>query len=113
LCKKAGARITATDEVLLRQVNPKWMEDGEPSSQSFYPWRDIDECCMSVDRGSMTSAADAFDLFTKPMPAGFAQASIGVWGITVAEVDASDLSVWDDPIVSGRGEAGEPRSRRC
>ena len=27
-----------------------WLDDGEPSSQSFFPWRDVDDDCMSVDR---------------------------------------------------------------
>src|SRR5215207_3847498 len=41
MCQKNGDRIRVPDEILIRQVNPAWLDDGEPSSQSFYPWRDI------------------------------------------------------------------------
>lgn len=100
MCNKNGPRIPSSDEVLIRQVNPAWLDDGEPSSQSFYPWRDIDEDCMSVDRGSLTTAADAFVLFTSPRPQGFEQPSAGAWGLTVAEIEADGVSAWEDPVAA-------------
>lgn len=98
MCAKAGPRIPRSSEVLLRQVNPSWLDGDEPSSQSFYPWRDLDEECLSVDRGSLTSAADAHRLFTAPSPTGFGMASMGVWGVSVEEVEDAGLSSWDDKL---------------
>jgi len=74
-------------EVLFRQVYPNWLtEDGQPSSQAFYPWREVDKGCLSVDRSTLTTPAEAHALFTAPKPAGFEQASAGVWGLSITEV---------------------------
>lgn len=99
MCEKNGARVSASGEILFRQVNPGWFaQDGEPSSQAFYPWREDDECCLSVDRASKTQADAAYTLFTAPRPAGFGGTSAGVWGISVQEVDDANVTAWDDPV---------------
>lgn len=108
MCQKNGDRIPGSDEILIRQVNPAWLDDGEPSSQSFYPWRDIDEDCMSVDRGSLTSPAAAFQLFTAARPDGFGQPSAGAWGLAVSEVDVVGLSAWNDPVAATSDTPANP-----
>jgi hypothetical protein len=89
-------------------VSPAWLDDGEPSSQSFYPWRDVDDDCMSVDRGSITTPAAAFQLFTAARPGGFGQASAGAWGLSVAEVEAAGLSAWADPVATTSDAPANP-----
>ena len=99
MCAKSGPELIDEGEVLLRQVYPAWLsEDGEPSSQAFHPWRDVDEGCLSVDRGSMVSAAAAFARFTAQPPLGFGQPAVEVWGLSVGELRAKALSAWADPV---------------
>ena len=58
---KRGPELAEGAELLLRQIFPDWLKDeGVPSSQSFQPWRTIDDGCLSVDRGSLTTATKAF-----------------------------------------------------
>lgn len=98
MCTKNGSQISNLTELLLRQVDPAWLDDeGEPSSQNFYPWRDIDHGCLSVDRGAVTTAAAAHSLFTAPRPDGFGKSSQGVWGLGVSELSTIGLSAWEDP----------------
>ncbi|MBK8251750.1 MAG: hypothetical protein IPK82_03670 [Polyangiaceae bacterium] len=99
MCEKAGERLTSQEEVLFRQINPGWLdEDGEPSSQAFYPWRTVDQGCLSADRSSHTSAEQSFLLATALPPLGFGLDSVGVWGLSVAETDDLSLSAWSDPV---------------
>ena len=99
MCTKRGPELAEDAELLLRQVFPDWLKDeGVPSSQSFQPWRTIDDGCLSVDRGSLTTAAKAFALFTTPKPDGFGQGASEVWGLTVEEVRARTLTAWSDPV---------------
>jgi hypothetical protein len=89
------------EELLLRQVYPAWLEeDGEPSSQAFYPWRDVDDGCLSVDQRSLNAEDVAFSLFTAPRPVGFGQPSAGVWGLLVEEVTTAGVTAWADPVMA-------------
>jgi hypothetical protein len=96
------------DEVLLRQVNPLHMEDGEPSSQAFWPHRDIDEGQLSVDRSTLTTAANAHALFTTAKPNGFGGASEGTWGLTVGECTTEGLSSREDPVAATAATPANP-----
>ncbi len=101
--------IPSSPEVLLRQIFPDWLkEEGEPSSVAFYPWRDVDDGCLSVDRGSMVSAKDALALFTAPPPHGFGRNAVEVWGVSVAEAYAQQLPVWEDPVAAANGYPANP-----
>lgn len=96
---KGRARLTQSDEVLLRQVYPTWLEEeGQPSSMAFYPWRQVDEGQLSVDRGTLTTPQNAYLQFTAAKPAGFGMDSAGVWGLTVAEVAEQGVIPWEDPV---------------
>lgn len=109
MCEKSGPQLTSADELLLRQVYPTWLEDdGEPSSLAFYPWRDVDDGCLSVDRASLTTAEAAFTLFTTPQPHGVGQNSAGVWALTVSEATSVGLTVWEDPVVQTEARPANP-----
>jgi hypothetical protein len=77
--------------MLLRQVNPNFFEDGEPMNQAFRPSR-ADEGQLSVDRGSMTTAEEAFVRHTET----FNLKSVGVWGLLAGEVMDVDLGTIPD-----------------
>jgi hypothetical protein len=101
MCNKAGAQVTDANEELFRHVGPDWLvEDGEPSSQAFLPFRDVDDGCLSVDRSSVTTAAASFALFTGAQPAGFGRPASSVWAVTVGEAAALALSTWEDPTAA-------------
>jgi hypothetical protein len=109
MCEKNGARLTVPDEVLFRQVDPGWLvDDGEPSSQAFYPWRAVDEGCLSADRSSMTSADCSYKIATALPPEGFGLASCGVWGLSVEDIAASQLTAWADPVEKTDSKPANP-----
>lgn len=80
-------------ELLLRQVNPHFFQDGEPMSQAFRPGR-ADEGLLSVDRGSMTTPEEAYLRHTET----FGLRSVGVWGLLVGEVLDVELDAIPDGI---------------
>lgn len=99
VCEKTGDQLPSSAEILFRQIHPHWLaEEGEPSSQAFFPWREIDEGCLSVDRSSLTSAECSHHLATVSPPDGFGLTSVGVWGFAVDEVVALGISAWSDPV---------------
>lgn len=109
MCEKSGEQLTVLEEVLFRQVDPGWLvEDGEPSSQAFYPWRIVDEGCLSADRSSVTSAERSYQLATSPPPDGFGLASCGVWGLSVEDIAASQLTAWADPVQKTDSKPANP-----
>lgn len=109
MCEKTAPQLTAPADLMLRQVYPKWLEeDGEPSSQAFYPWRTIDDGCLSVDQRALTTPERAHQLFTAPPPDGFGQPSAGVWGLTVEEVGAVGVTTWADPVAATPEKPANP-----
>ena len=97
------------DELLLRQVTPSCLTDeGEPSSQAFFPWRDIDEGCLSVDQHKLTTASESFVLFTTPRPTGFGLDSEGVWGLSLAEIHAQALTARQDALDATKETPANP-----
>lgn len=71
--------LTDENEVLLRQIHPTFIQGGQPSSQPFAP-TPKDANRLSVDRSSLTTAADSHALFT-----GNGHASEAVYGVSVGE----------------------------
>jgi hypothetical protein len=83
-----------TDEtLLLRQVNPSWVQHGRVTSQVFRP-TPKDEKRLSVYDGDQISAAGAWHHFTLVL--GFASA--GVLAVTVGECRHLELTAFPDPI---------------
>lgn len=78
--------------LLLRQVNPAWVQEGRITSQVFKP-TPKDRLCLSVYDGDQMSALEAWSHYTSDL--GFA--STGVVAVTVAECEALDLPAEPDP----------------
>ena len=110
---KRGPEIVDGNEVLLRHIFPSWLtEEGEPSSQAFYPWRDIDAGCLSVDRRALVTPADAFARFTSAKPQGFGQPACEVWGLSVEETRQFELTSWQDPVEAADDHPANPTHAR-
>jgi len=88
-----GPLLTDPEESLLRQVHPGWMQEGRPTSQAFRP-TPKDEDLLSVSQGSLTTAANSYELYTRVR----GLQSRGVWRITVGHCSDSRLSVYSDPL---------------
>ena len=90
----ASAELTDDEtELLLRQVHPSFVRDGRVGSQAFRPTAK-DKRLLSVARGSMTSAEEAFKLHTDCLRL----ASAGTWGVAVGECTALGLPTRSDPV---------------
>lgn len=79
--------------LLLRQVNPKFFENGQVSSQAFFPFPK-DDGKLSVYDGDQISVEDAFRHYTEIL----GLASVGVWAVNGAEVVAEGLAYLPDPV---------------
>jgi hypothetical protein len=89
------SRLTASDELLTRQVHPSQMTEGRPSSRSFTP-TDTDEGHLSADRESLLSPRDAYESYLqrkKLTEAG------GTWGVSIQEFVSLGLASYADPIL--------------
>lgn len=93
------SKLSDLDEVMLRQVHPSFIEDGEPSSQPFRP-TPKDDSQLSVDRGSMTTAKESYDLYVSGR-----LSSIAVYGVSVGEFGDEGVACHPDPIVAAQGTA--------
>ena len=80
------------DTLLLRQVNPSWIQVGRVTSQVFRP-TPKDKKRLSVYDGDLVSAEEAWEHYTDEL--GFA--SVGVLAVTVDECEAQDLTAESDP----------------
>lgn len=89
-----GPRLTAEDELLFRQVHPDMTQNGRPTSAAFKPSKK-DQGLLSVSRGALTTAPEAYARFTSPRSSGAVLRSAGVWGVTVAE---TALPCFSDPV---------------
>jgi hypothetical protein len=78
--------------LLLRQVNPSWIQQGRVTSQAFKP-TPKDDFKLSVYDGDLTSPPDSWKHFTEKL--GFR--SVGTLAITVAECSSQELPARPDP----------------
>ena len=78
--------------LLYRQVNPSWIQNGEPSSQVFAP-TPKDEKKLSVYDGEQINAEDSWKHYTNTL----GLSSKGTLAITVSECEDEDLVVVPDP----------------
>lgn len=87
-----GPKLEDDAELVLRQVHPMFVQEGRVTSQAFRPSKS-DVGLLSVARASHTTAEDAFRLHTE----GKKLASVGVWGLSVADCRSESLAVFADP----------------
>ena len=99
----ASTPLSDDEELLFRQVHPSFVRDGRPSSQAFRPTAK-DEGKLSVARGSLTTAAGAFELHTT----GLGLPSDGTWAVTVGECREQVLNVVPDPLTSPPEKVADP-----
>lgn len=90
---RIGAKLEDATELLFRQVHPAFVRDGRPSSQVFRP-TPKDEGMLSVNGGSKTNPATAFEQFvTRP-----GCTSCGVLAASVAECAVEQLAAYEAPL---------------
>ena len=90
-----GDALTTLDELLWRQIHPKFVQDGRATSQAFRP-SPKDEDQLSVDRGHLTTAADSHSRYVR---SGFESA--GILAVTIGECGYHGLPVYSDPVPEG------------
>ena len=78
--------------LLLRQVNPAWVQAGRITSQTFRP-TPKDESMLSVYDGDRIAPGKAWEHFTGVL----GRRSVGVLAVSVPECSAQDLAVRPDP----------------
>lgn len=98
----ADTKLTVGSEVLFRQIHPKFFEKGEPASNRFMPSAS-DENKLSLDRGSMVTAAESHANYT----AGGLE-SAAVYGVDVSEFAGESIACHSDPVVPTSGVAANP-----
>lgn len=81
------------ETILLRQGHPSFVEDGETTSQAFFPFPK-DEQKLSVDDGDLTTPEAAFEFYTKVRKLE----SVGTWGISCTEVASTGLQCGPDAL---------------
>ena len=84
--------IGTSEELLFRQIHPTQLQGGVLSSAIFVPTPDDDDH-LSVDRSSVTSAKESFELFTRN-----GLSSVAVCGVTVGEFGKEGLPCHPDPL---------------
>ena len=80
------------DTLLLRQVNPAWVQKGRVTSQVFKPTPQ-DRKRLSVYDGGQVTAEEAWKHYSEEL----GLASVGVLGVTVGECEDQALAAESDP----------------
>jgi hypothetical protein len=78
--------------LLLRQVNPSWIQAGRVTSQVFKPTAK-DKERLSVYNGDLVSAEDSWKHYTNELQFS----SVGVLAVTVEECQRQELTAEPDP----------------
>jgi hypothetical protein len=88
-----------SETLLLRQINPGFVQLGRPTSQAFRP-TPKDEYLLSVEDGSRISPRASWERFNKAPDCN----SVGVMGVSFAECTEQELPVIED---------GDPFPEHC
>jgi len=101
-----------TDFLLLRQVHPNFFSSEQLSSQAFFPFPK-DKGKLSVYNGQLISPAQSFENYTQKQRLK----SVGVWGISNAEVIETGLTSEPDPLPDSPAHAlinfGKASDKEC
>ncbi|MFA6293801.1 MAG: hypothetical protein WC637_18580 [Victivallales bacterium] len=79
--------------LLLRQIHPSWIQNGQPSSLAFNPSKK-DDNLLSVYDGDCITAEDAYLHYTTTLRLG----SACVFGLAVCECTSEGLFAKKDPL---------------
>lgn len=90
-------------EMMLRQIHPSCLHDGNPASDQFTP-REQDAGKMSIDRGALVSASIAHARYV----ASGQRKSAAVYGLTVGEFAAENIVCLPDPQPADEQEPKNP-----
>lgn len=95
-------KLTASDELLMRQVHPNNMiQEGRLWSGAFTPTK-TDAGLLSADRDSIISPKDAYERYLRVK--ALAQAG-GTWGVSVIEFTSIGLECYSDPVAGNDAHA--------
>lgn len=89
-------------EVTYRQIHPHFIKKGVPASNRFMPSA-RDQNKLSVDRGSMLSAAESYAAY---VATGLLSAA--VFGVSVGEFGQESIPTHPDPVEPKDDRAGNP-----
>lgn len=92
-----GTLLDPSDEMLWRNVNPNWIDEGRLTSQVYRP-TPKDQKHLSVAREERVSAAAHYAEFTDSL----GLASAGVWAVTVEECSTVGIPAVHDELSSKR-----------
>lgn len=88
-----SAADVTPETILLRQVHPNFVQEGQLSSQAFFPFPK-DKGRLSVYDGDRITAAESHDHYTEVL----GNASDSVWGVSLEEIADEALSAIADPL---------------
>lgn len=94
--------LTDDSELTYRQIHPNYMRRGLPASNRFMPSA-RDQNQLSVDRGSMLSAADSHAAYV-----ALGLVSTAVYGVSVGEFREEVIPTRSDPIAASEESKGNP-----
>lgn len=90
------------DELLFRQIHPACLHDDEPASDQFEP-RPSESGLLSVDRSSLTTAANSHALYVEN-----GRKSGAVFGLTVGDFNGLGVHCVEDPLEAEGEIAANP-----
>jgi len=101
-----------SDSLFFRQVHPNFFTEKKLSSQAFAP-SPKDKGQLSVYDGDLISAGQSFEHYTQALKLS----SVGVWGLSQAEVVETELTSRPDPLPDSPAHAlidfGQASSLEC
>lgn len=97
----SASRLSASDELLTRQVHPNQMAEGRPSARSFTP-TEKDRGHLSADRATLLSPKDAYERYLQRKQLASAG---GTWGVSIEEFESFGLSCYADPLEDSTAHA--------
>lgn len=94
-------KLTASDELLMRQVHPNVMQEGRLWSGAFTPTK-ADAGLLSADRDTVISPKDAYERYLKAKT--LTQAG-GSWGVSIDEFLGMGLICYADVLADNDAHA--------
>lgn len=96
------AKLQDVGELCYRHIHPNFYKNGIPSTNRFKP-SDNDQGFLSVDRSSLTTAEQSFNLY-----ASSGKKVAAVFAVSVGEFDQNSVSVYEDPTAATQTHPANP-----